>query len=389
MQMSSQKLLIAGIDPGTTLGYAVLDIEGNFIKAGSSKQLDLNSLISEIISLGKAILVGTDKAKVPGFVESFTAKLGARIASPKEDLKVEEKRKMYHGFSIGDEHQGDALASALFAYRETRELLSKIDNFARENKKQGIKDRIKELVITKRLSIRNAVEVIEGKEEEDRIIEKAVSKKRADEMDFLKLYNKLKMHEAEIKLVKKYNSKLKSMLDDLRSREVAVQKDEKKVADFRESRIKFLGNLLNSKNNEIMRLKSLAAKSKSIILNINNFYILKKLDTLGINEFNFKNKILNIQRNDILLVDEPNIASDEAVRLLKNRVFIIVHRKEISKKNEGRLPFIFISAKNLKIYEERHFGIVEKSSFETERSKIDWVSKIVNDYKKEKEQLVG
>ena len=50
-----QDLIIVGIDPGATTGYAVLGIEGNLIHLYSSKQLDLNLLISETISHGKVI----------------------------------------------------------------------------------------------------------------------------------------------------------------------------------------------------------------------------------------------------------------------------------------------------------------------------------------------
>ena len=123
--------------------------------------------------------------------------------------------------------------------------------------------------------------------------------------------------------------------------------------------------------------------------NINNFYILKKLDSLSLNEFNFKNKVLNIQSNDILLVDNINVISDSLIDLLKDDIFIIVHKKPISKKIEDRLPFVFISAKNLKIDEYRYFGFVKKRDFEIEKGKADWVNKIISDYKREKEELVS
>ena len=158
--MESKKLLIAGIDPGITTAYAVLDIEGNLIHLNSSKQLDLNQIISETIELGRIVLVGTDKAKIPGLVEAFAAKLGAKIVSPPEDLKVDEKRRMTSNFNFSDEHQGDALASALFAYKEAKALLSRIDFFAKENKKQNIRNKIKELVIGKRIIIKSAVSII-------------------------------------------------------------------------------------------------------------------------------------------------------------------------------------------------------------------------------------
>ena len=65
---------------------------------------------------------------------------------------------------------------------------------------------------------------------------------------------------------------------------------------------------------------------------------------------------------------------------------MIVYKKPINKRIED-LPFIFINTKNLKIEENKYFGFIEKRAFEKEKDKIDWVKKIVDDYKREKEQL--
>ena len=389
--MENKKLLIAGIDPGITTAYAVLDIEGNLLHLNSSKQLDLNLLISEIINFGKVVSVGTDKAKVPSLVEAFATKLGAKIVNPQEDLKVDEKRKMTSNFDFNDEHQGDALASALFAYKETKALLNKIDLFVNENKKQNISMRIKELVIIKKISIKNAVSIIEDKNEEEKIIEKVIVERKLNEGDFLKLYNKLKKYEAEIKLVKIHNSKLKNEITHLEKSQINLEKPKiynRVPIDFREKRIRFLENLLNSKEKNMENLKSLIRKYNNILSNINDFFILKKLDTLGLNEFNFKNKILNVQRNDMLLVDDPNIASSRVIDLLKDKIFVIICKKQVTKKIENSMPFVFVTTKNLKIEEDKYFGFVEKKQFEMEKNKIDWVRKIVDDYKKEKEQLI-
>ena len=48
----SKPWLIVGIDPGTTVAYAILDLNGTVIKTLSKKELDLSSLITEIIKLG-------------------------------------------------------------------------------------------------------------------------------------------------------------------------------------------------------------------------------------------------------------------------------------------------------------------------------------------------
>ena len=389
-QMVNKKLLIVGIDPGTTTGFAVLDIEGNLIHLDSSKQLDLKKLISKTLDFGKVVLVGTDKVKVPGLIEAFAAKFGARIASPQEDIKVYEKRKMISNFNFNDEHQGDALASALFAYKEIKTLLDKIDFFVEDAKKHSIRDKIKELVITKKMSIKNAASIIEKGDEESQIIEKVIAEKKLSENDFLKLYNKLKKYEAELNLIKSYNNNLRKRISNLEKQDKLEEpkNNNKKFVDFKENRLRFLENRLKSREKDIEYLNLLIKKFNKIISDINNFYILKKLDTLGINEFNFKNKILNIQTNDLLLIDNPNIASASIINLLKNKVFVIVYKNLISKKIEAELPFLFISAKSLKIDEYEHFAFAEKRHFETEKSKVNLIKKIIDDYRREKEELI-
>ncbi len=387
--MNERKLLIVGIDPGTTIGYAVLDIEGNLLQVESSKQFDLNFLISEIIKLGKVVLVGTDKQKVPNLVGLFATKLGAKVISPQEDLRIEEKRKTVFNYKFEDEHQCDALASAIFAYKSSRQLLDKINFFARENKKEHIKNKIKELVITKGISIKSAVSIIEEKTEEAQITQKAIAEKKLNEADFLKLFEKLRKYENEIKLLRKYNNDLLNRLKNLEENTAEKKpKDSKKVIYFREKRIRVLENLIKNRERESAQYRELSRKFERLIANISNYYILKKLSTLGSKEFGFRNKILNLEKNDIILVDNPNIASSEVIELLKDKVFVIIHKNPVSEKIENNLPFVFVSADSLKIEETKYFGFIDKKHFEAEKNKIDWVKKIMEDYKKEK-QLVS
>ena len=383
--MNDRKLLIVGIDPGITAAYAVLDIDGNLIDIKSSKQLNLNQLISNALSLGKVILVGTDKSKVPHLVEDFATKFGAKVANPEEDLKVDEKRLMIKKFNADDEHQADALASALFAYKSIKLLLDRIDHFADENKKQNIKNKIKDLVITKKISIKSATDLIEKKDEETQIIESVIVNKKLSENDFLKLYDKLKKYESEIRLMRKYNTDLKNRIMKLSIEKPKESKSEnKKFVDFSDKRLKTLEGKLTLKEKEIQQYKTAIKKLGELMMNIKNFHVLKKLDSLGFKEFNFKNKVLNIQANDILLVNDPNIFSNDVIAILKNKVFVIVHKNTVSRKIENELPFIFIEAKKLQIHEHEHIGFVSKKEFEIEKNKVDWIGKIVDDYTKEK-----
>jgi len=78
--------IIVGIDPGTTLGYAILDVKGNIIETYSSKQHDLGKLIKKVTDKGKVIAVGCDKKNVPSLVEKFSKKVGAKIIKCNHDL---------------------------------------------------------------------------------------------------------------------------------------------------------------------------------------------------------------------------------------------------------------------------------------------------------------
>ena len=62
-------LAIIGLDPGTSSAYTVLDLDGNVLHSHAAKELSLSQMITEIIQICQPIIVSTDKAKVPSFVD--------------------------------------------------------------------------------------------------------------------------------------------------------------------------------------------------------------------------------------------------------------------------------------------------------------------------------
>jgi len=153
--------IIAGIDPGSTVGYAVLDIGGKLILVGSERHLTLNNLISRIIEFGDVIIVGTDKKSLPYFVSQFATKLGARIICPKKDMFVSEKRIATSPFVTRNYHEMDALAAALYAYKDLSPLISRICEFIRIYGKEHIKYQLIKKVVLERRCIKGAAEIIE------------------------------------------------------------------------------------------------------------------------------------------------------------------------------------------------------------------------------------
>lgn len=120
--------VIVGVDPGTTVGVAVLGLDGRLLHLESVRAQSPAELISVISSLGIPVLVATDKAEMPAGVEKIRRVFGAVGWTPKKDILVKEKYVADEGYSFADDHQRDSLAAALMAYRS---YLPKFENIGK------------------------------------------------------------------------------------------------------------------------------------------------------------------------------------------------------------------------------------------------------------------
>ena len=158
------KLIILGVDPGTTKSYAILDLDGNVLDVDSSKKLTLDLIIEEAIKYGKVILVGTDVKKDPVFVEKIASSLGARLYKPKVNLPGDHKNKLvkkflkHKDFEIKNKHENDALISAVLAYKSIKPLLKKVED--KYKNKEYLIGEIKKVVLRKKVNIKEAEDLI-------------------------------------------------------------------------------------------------------------------------------------------------------------------------------------------------------------------------------------
>lgn len=158
-----EKLLIVGIDPGTTKAYAILDLNGKLIKVKSSKKYTLSKLTKELLKYGKPIIVGTDMTKVPKFIDKLAKNFNAKINCPITTLRIGYKRTIvkrffrYKKFKFGNKHERDALAAAIIAYKKVRKLIDRIDNFLAKINKEELSNEIKKIVLTENLAVRKAI----------------------------------------------------------------------------------------------------------------------------------------------------------------------------------------------------------------------------------------
>ena len=228
--MSEKQWVIVGLDPGTTIGYAILDLDGKLLEVNSSKEFNLSLVIEKVIEYGRVIAVCTDKQRVPSLVEDFAIKTGARVVSPNEDMAVELKQELTKGFEFKNSHQEDSIASALLAYKKIIPTIRKIEEFLEKNKKKHLKNRVIELVIKNEgFSMRSALDILEKPSGTNKIIKHVIEQKRLKESDFFKINEFLKAFEEENTLLKIQNSKLKNEINNLKKRtnikEVKVVQD--------------------------------------------------------------------------------------------------------------------------------------------------------------------
>ena len=157
--------LILGLDPGSTIGFALLDLNGKLIEIKSLRNSDIGKVIFEINKLGgKIIVVGTDVNPVPKFVDKVASNFGAKIIEPKEDVNLKYKKKLTKEFlkdkeiKLKNKHEIDALAAALIAFKHYQPLFNKIDSHLNQINKLYLNKKIKKTVVTKELSIKRALE---------------------------------------------------------------------------------------------------------------------------------------------------------------------------------------------------------------------------------------
>lgn len=388
-------LIIIGIDPGTTLAYAALDIKGNIVELFSKKETSLGSLIDKVIKVGKPLITCCDVASPPSFVTKFAIKTGSKIISPESDLLVKEKKDLTRKHNTKNVHQMDALSAALFGYKIISPMLDKIDSVLKDLGKENLKKEVLELVIKHDISIKNAISMIEQpKKEENKIIKKVAEKKILLESDYMLLFRKLKQAQKDISLLRNQNNRLISEKKDLEKKNsflikkissVVPKNKTKELLYFKDKTINNLALEKDEKNLEIKILNHKLLNLNKLLIDMNNKTLLKKINKLSISEFDRLKKIFNLKKGDILLVDDLTSYSKKAVEKIKNKVSVIIYNKS-NKGVRDKLPFTCINSKSLKIQDDDYVALVTNESLESELGKQDIISKVIREYQKERKQ---
>ncbi|HKM42242.1 MAG TPA: DUF460 domain-containing protein [Methanocorpusculum sp.] len=150
--------IIVGIDPGTTAGIAVLNLDGDLIHLSSPRILNPAEIISGI---GKPVLIATDKADIPSVIEKIRRAFSAVAWKPAKDMLIKDKHELTEGHDFSNDHERDALSAAVSAYRS---YANKFDS-VRKRMPPGTDFDVVRAGIIRGLSLENIIAGIENPEE--------------------------------------------------------------------------------------------------------------------------------------------------------------------------------------------------------------------------------
>ncbi len=220
--------LIAGIDPGTTTGIAILNLNGKLLSLTSSKDMSLDKIIEYLISFGKVSLIAIDVPTSPKIISKLSAQLGSELYLPEEPLSIKEKIELTKEYKTTGAHQRDALASALNAFNHYKNKFRKIENI---NTNIPIVE-IKNLVIRGK-SIDDAIKILEEKSDGKKTLKKKSQPQTAT--------TKSKYIPSEYKIIRKLKKDISFLKEEIISKDNEIKRLRRIIKDIkRKYRIELL-----------------------------------------------------------------------------------------------------------------------------------------------------
>jgi hypothetical protein len=359
------KPIIVGYDPGTTAAVAILDTKGNILLLKSKRGLKKSEIIDLITGIGKPLMIAGDKHPLPKNVEKLASSLGCKAYSPVKTLSVSEKEKLVYEFAgkIKDEHEKDALASAIKAFNTHSKVFERTENLLSSIGFSNFYEKVIGLVISGEVeNINEAINrlLVDFRKKQEiprinKVEEKGPSNKTINE-----LKEKIKSLEKDIVILKKYNQNLKNRLKE----------DEYKFENYREkiSEKKDDGSL-----KVIERLKNDLKEKEALIEFLKSSRKLEfdgYVTMLEISEI--KEGIIEDLDQKIDLTDKVIIVNRlDNIQILNDyKIKAVVSTTEPSKEVLEKVDFPVIAKKDISIEKVKDISVVKKDEFEDVLKKV-------------------
>jgi hypothetical protein len=136
-------------------------VRGNVLNLTSIREARRSDLIKHILEFGKPLIIATDVNPLPKMIEKMAAAMGSKAFYPEVSLTNVEKERMVEDFDeyVEDNHQKDALAAGLKAFKNYHELFLKIEETLTKQKKEELFEEVVKEIFKD--ETKNIIEVVE------------------------------------------------------------------------------------------------------------------------------------------------------------------------------------------------------------------------------------
>lgn len=347
------------------------------------------------------VITSTDKARVPALVEEFSRKTGTKLVTPPADLLREEKRKLVAEMELKTNepkiaengHEHDALAAALYAYQELLPRLQKIERFIQENKLVKLKDEFTLLAMKEdELNFNLIKDILTKPTEENKAIQKVLQEEQITKRDFMRLFDKLRTEQTKNAFFAQKIGELNHQLNKIERENKKLGKSKNNFDQRVDALLKFKEDRIKQFDYELKQVNELAIKLNNKIMNLfrfignsTKFQVLKKLDSLSKEEFERKNDILAIDDQDVLLVTDTGVYSEQIISKLKNKDVVIVSTQKLGKFITAHFPTVKLSTEEI-VEENEYFVLVAPAVIQDKLSHGDVLGKVVEEYREERKK---
>ncbi len=398
------KYVIVGVDPGTTVGLSVIDLEGKVLAIISKRSFSMSDVKEEIRKYGYPLIFASDVHPPSGYIEKLSTSFDSILYVPPLSIPVREKNELSKDHEATNAHERDALSAALKAYLHYKNKFTQIKSKIPEELSQyssriigevikgmpikeafdKVKEDMKEKEEEVKIDQRNPEEVIQ---EQLRIIENYKEKQNFLKKDFenLQLENlnlKKKLQEKDSSII----SLERKLFDILGSQKKEALKENviktknfeitslRKSVDILKSKV----NMLTEENKRLKELKPLM-ESEDIIIG-------KVLPVFSIDGIRSLVKNQDLTEGDVVFLKDATGGGAEAAKLLSEiKIKAVLITSKISHQAQeelidGEIPII--DSKDIKMEVISKFVILDKENFDLAYKKE---KELLSAFKKERE----
>ncbi len=384
-----KEYLIVGVDPGTTTAVAILNLKGEILDVTSGKDMNLPKLIEHVLSFGHPVLIATDKKVPPEFVLKVKKAFQATLYTPKEDISIKKKLSLVSNYKCENDHERDALAAAVEAYRHYK---NKLENIERRVPAGYDVEMVKAGII-KGLTLQT---ILERKEEKVRQKEESVvsvEEIRKRDKKIQELIEENRMLREKIEELKREVERLQMKIYAISSEQYEKIRKENVYRSL-QNEITELRKVVRKKDEEIAKLKEKVEELKRIRkLGIEGWKVVKVMRKFTKEEIERLEKEFGIEEGDVILILEAGGGGRSTAETLARKKVRAVIASDLSHVvyevfRENGIPVISPEKAKMEVFEDLAMipareleKLLKEAVEEMRRESLERLEKIVEEYR--------